>query len=145
MKTMFRILGIIAIAVLFAFTACEGPMGPAGEDGSGVLSEIPESSGLRGTTWTHAEATNVKTWSFSADGKTIVATGANSENSQTITIGSVVVVESGGSLGTSYIIQGICTSSTGTWSAGFTFNNTFHVRETYLTVGTSADQFQKQQ
>ena len=48
MKTMFRIFGITAIAVMLslAFTACEGPIGPEGEPGqqgsSPVISICPD-------------------------------------------------------------------------------------------------------
>jgi hypothetical protein len=60
----FSILAVslILVAISITFTNCEGPegpRGPAGEQGpigpqGGMLPYIPESSGLRGTTWVHA-------------------------------------------------------------------------------------------
>ena len=108
MKTMFKIYGILIISVLFAFTACEGPMGPAGADGSEFTTTIPESSGLRGTTWVNSAATDggVNKISFDANGEGLTyvrqrTTGDQTMVTKVITYSTVTTTE----FGTTHFIE----------------------------------------
>jgi hypothetical protein len=152
MKTMKHIAFLFAALALCAllFTACEGPVGPTGPAGVngidgvdqiGILTAIPEESGLRGTSWTDSTATgtNTKTYGFSADGKIINITQANGVTNTYYVITCTKAPE-GYSYDsrTSWIVHYVVTSNghSNTW--------VYHVGASDLKSGTGTALFVKQ-